>query len=111
MPKPEQKKAPGGQANGADKGGTNNAENLANSAKNASAEVSFNSKVPDAEKEVIGYLLNFPDDIDSFNKLKREHFGHPNVELPSMSFKSSGRKGSQSNLMKWLLLSLRENGR
>jgi hypothetical protein len=48
-----------------------------NSAKNASTEVSFNSKVPDAEKEFIGYLLNFPDDIDSFNKLKREHFGHP----------------------------------
>jgi hypothetical protein len=77
MPKPEQKKAPGGQANGADRTGTNDAENLANSAKNASTEVSFNSKVPDAEKEFIGYLLNFPDDIDSFNKLKREHFGHP----------------------------------
>jgi hypothetical protein len=36
MPKPEQKKAPGGQANGADKGGTNNAPKVANSSKNAS---------------------------------------------------------------------------
>lgn len=48
-----------------------------NTATNSSTDVSFKSKVPDPEKEVIGYLLNFPDDIDSFNKLKREHFGHP----------------------------------
>lgn len=35
------------------------------------------SKVPDAEKSIIGYLLNFPEDEDSFQKLSREHFSHP----------------------------------
>jgi hypothetical protein len=52
-----------------------------NAATKSSAEVSFSSKVPDAEKEVLGYLLNFPDDTDSFNKLKREHFGHPKCRI------------------------------
>jgi hypothetical protein len=82
-----------------------------NSAKNASTEVSFNSKVPDAEKEFIGYLLNFPDDIDSFNKLKREHFGHPKCRTVFNVIQEFRTEGKSVDLMKWLLLSLRENGR
>jgi len=77
MPKPGQKESSGAGTQTEQTRRSSNSSNVTNPAKNASAEVSFKSKVPDAEKEVIGYLLNYPDDIDSFNKLKREHFGHP----------------------------------